>query len=193
MKKQLLCLVILFTSTVLVSARSSNFSCSPLFLSAFTAGYVFKEHDALFRDVYGLGMGNVITADGMYQPWKHIGIGAKISYWIASGHTTFLQRKSWLQEVPMTLYLKGIADLCNGLRLYASVGGGAAWLKEESYLGHVKQFRGIGEAEIGINYSMKRRVNFTSALRYIFPRQSQGINKANVGGVDLRAGIGIVF
>lgn len=165
------------------------------FTGAFSSGYVFKHDDARFRNTYGFGMGNVLTADGCYHPWKcwGIGVGAKISYWLAVGRTTFFKMPTFLQEVPMTVYVRKMVDFQRGLRLYASLGGGAAYIKERSYLGTVHQWKGIGEVEAGIIYPLWRRLLFTSAFRYLFPRQSQGSVKADVGGFDLRAGLGFFF
>lgn len=165
------------------------------FTGAFTSGYVFKHDDALFRDIYGFGMGNVITADGCYHPWRcwGIGIGAKMSYWLAVGKTTFFKRTTFLHEIPMTIYVRKMIDFRRGLRLYASLGGGAAWIKEKSNLGHTSQWRGLGEVEAGLIYPLWRRLIFTSAFRYLFPRQSQGSVKVDVGGFDLRAGLGFFF
>lgn len=189
MKKILFFLTVIFLSvSSLCNAEIEN-SC---FTSAFSAGYVLKN-DHIFQKVYGSGMGNIITADLCYHPWQSWGIGAKISYWLAVGRTTLFKRRTFLQEVPITFYVRRMIDFCRGLQLYASLGGGFVWIKESSYLGHPRQCRGIGEVEIGLNYPVCCRVNFTSAFRYLFPRQSQGSTKADVGGFDLRAGIGVSF
>ena len=119
------------------------------FTGAFTAGYVFKFDDHLFKEVYGQGMGNVITGDICYHPWECWGIGGKLSYWLAFGRTTLLERHTTLQQIPMTIYLRRLFDFTCGLQLYASLGGGATWIREKSYLGHTHQWRGIGEAEVG--------------------------------------------
>lgn len=166
--------------------------CSPCRVVAFTAGYVFKPHDAIFRDVYGVGMGNIITIDMNQRVWEYLSFGAKVSYWLAAGHTTFVRRRAILQEIPLTAYIRAQKDTCHGFSLYASIGGGAVWSHEKSYLGKTSFWKGIGEAEVGLNYPW-RCVQLTTACRYLFPRQKIGINKATVGGVDLRAGIGISF
>lgn len=201
----------LFVVLLLVSTRSfcdvsvcdaSECSVSEMhnrFTTAFCSGYVFKFDDKRFKQVYGQGMGNVITGDICYHPfynnscWKLWGIGAKISYWLAFGKTTFFKHKTWLQEIPMTAYIRRMFDFKCGLQLYASLGGGAAWIREKSYLGKVSRWRGLGEVEAGLLYPAWCRLDFTSAVRYLFPRQSQNHRKANVGGLDLRAGIGYSF
>lgn len=164
------------------------------FTGAFSAGYVFKR-GCTFKEVYGNGIVNVITADGCYYPWKHWGIGTKISYWRGNGRTTFLKKHSVLQEVPLTFYLRRTHDFRCGLQTYASLGGGIAWIREHSYLGKACLFKGIGEAEVGINYPIWRCLNLTGAFRYLFPRQSQrdSTQKVDVGGFDLRAGIEFPF
>jgi hypothetical protein len=162
------------------------------FNGALSAGYVFKQ-DCTFKKVYGHGMANVITADGCYYFWQPWGIGAKVSYWRKHGCTTFLKRRTLLQEVPLTFYLRRQHDFECGLQLYASLGGGVAWGKEKSYLGSVKFHKGIGEVEAGLNYSSCGRFNITGACRYLFPKQSVTGHKVAVGGVDLRAGIGVTF
>jgi len=162
------------------------------FDGSFTAGYVFK-HDHDFKRVYGRGMINAITADGCYYPWQMWGLGAKISYWRARGHTTFLCQCSLVQEIPVTVYVRWLKDFDCGLQTYLSLGGGFAWIKEKSYLGHVKTYKGIGELEVGAEYAMCYGLNIVGAFRYIFPPQSFRCDKIDVGGCDLRAGIGYSF
>lgn len=164
------------------------------FTGALTAGFVFKHNDHVFKEVYGVGIANAITADGCYRFWKHWAMGAKISYWLIHGHTTLFKRSSFIQEVPITAYVRGIYDLRCNLQLYASLGGGAIWLHEKSYLGKISFWKGIGEAEIGFNYPVWHCMTITSAFRYLFPRQSHcGSCKIDVGGFDLRAGLGFVY
>jgi hypothetical protein len=163
-----------------------------LFTGALTAGYVFK-HDCLFKQIYGHGMVNVITGDGCYYPWEHWGLGVKVSYWRAEGKTTFLKHCSLLQEVPVTFYLRKRKDFDCGLQLYGSLGGGVIWMQEKSYLGKVHSNKGIGELEIGVNYPAWHWINVTGAFRYLFPRQTEFCRKVDVGGCDLRAGIGFSF
>ncbi len=168
------------------------------FTSAFSAGYVFKHDDRFFKEVYGRGMGNVITGDVCYYPfydcpWQYWGVGGKISYWLAFGKTTFFKRHTTLHEVPLTVYIRRIIDLKCCLQLYGSLGGGAAWMREKSYLGKVHHWKGIGEVEVGLTYPLWYCFDFTSAFRYLFPRQKQSHIKIDVGGFDLRAGIGFSF
>jgi hypothetical protein len=163
------------------------------FTGALSSGYVFKHNDHAFREVYGYGVGNIITADGCYHPWRSWGIGAKISYWLATGRTTFFKKHTFLQEVPMTLYVRKTTDFSCGLQLYASLGGGAVWVKEKSYLGHATKTSGIGEVEAGFHYPICNRISITSAFRYLFPRQSHGETKVDIGGFDVRAGLGFSF
>jgi hypothetical protein len=162
------------------------------FTTAFSSGYVFKR-DHAFNQVYGPGAGNIITADFTYSLCRPWAIGGKISYWLASGHTTFFKHRTIMHEVPITFYVRKFHDFRRGLRLYASLGGGFIWIGEQSYLGSSSQVRGIGEAEIGFSYPVGRCLNCTSAFRYLFPRQNQGTAKVDVGGLDLRGGIGISF
>ena len=160
--------------------------------TAFTAGYVFKQ-DCIFKEVYGHGLVNIITADACYYPWELWGLGAKVSYWRAHGRTTFLKQCSFLHEVPLTFYVRRITDFMCGLQAYASLGGGLVWIKEKSYLGKVRQHAGIGEVEFGLSYPLWRCIDITGALRYLFPRRSEWGQKVEVGGLDLRAGIGFSF
>jgi len=166
---------------------------SDCFSGALTSGFVFKHGDCRFKKVYGRGMVNVITGDFCYYTCNFGGIGAKVSYWRASGRTTCFKKCACLQEVPITLYLRGLLDLNCCLQLYASLGGGAIWLKENSYLCKVRKWRGIGEVEIGLNYPILNCLDFTTAFRYLFPRQSQDCKKIDVGGCDLRAGFRLSF
>lgn len=176
------------------------------YTKAFTAGYVFKHHDNDFKAVYGHGMVNVITADGCYYFCKPWGVGAKLSYWRASGQTSFLKQYSLIQEVPLTFYLRRVKHFKCGLDVYGTLGAGVVWLKEHSYLGHINAHKGIGELELGVSYPMWRCLNFTSAVRYLFHKQRQCSSTSNsssgdletapkivVGGFDLRAGFEISF
>ncbi len=193
MKKIIFPFLCIFSSLLPISLSGSTEQQGSCFSTAFSAGYVFKHNDCIFKEVYGHGIVNVITADGCYYPCEQWGIGAKISYWRAHGRTTFLKKCSLLQEVPLTFYLRRMKDFRCGLQLYASLGGGIIWIKEKSYLGDLHLHKGIGEAEIGMNYPIWRCVNITSAFRYLFPRQSHCGTKMDVGGFDLRAGIGFQF
>lgn len=162
------------------------------FTTALSAGYVFKN-DCIFKDMYGHGMVNILTGDGCYYPWQHWGFGAKVSYWRAHGQTVFLRECTLLQEVPVTLYARLIKDFDSGVQLYGSLGGGFAWIKEKSYLGSAHTFKGLGEVEVGVFYPVWRCVNITSAFRYLFPPQKQDCVTRDIGGCDLRAGIGCSF
>lgn len=163
------------------------------FSGEFSSGYVFKTGDCNFEKVYGKGMLNAITFDGCYTPCRFVGIGAKVSYWRAHGCTTFLKLPTCLWEVPLTAYLRGQFDTTCGVRLYASLGGGAAIMKEKSYLGNVCVTKGIGEIEVGLIYPLWRHLNITAAFRYLFPPQSRCGTCIDVGGCDLRAGLGFFF
>jgi hypothetical protein len=186
--------IFIFASTVFVQLFSNAFDEEKhhCFSTAFTAGYVFK-HNHDFKQIYGHGVINVITADGCYYPLQPLGVGAKISYWRKHGRTTFLRQCSLVQEVPVTIYLRGIKDFNCGLGLYGSLGGGFIWLKEKSYLGNVHLYKGIGEVEVGLHYCVWHCINVTGAFRYLFPPQSYAGEKIDVGGSDLRAGIAFVF
>jgi hypothetical protein len=162
------------------------------FSALLTAGYVFK-HDCTFKEVYGRGVINAITGDFCYYPCKHGGIGAKISYWRKKGCTEFLQLRAIVQETPITVYLRAIKKFECNLDLYGSIGGGAIWTKEKSYLGKTTFWKGIGELEVGTMYPIWKCIEITGALRYLFPPQTHNEKKVNVGGVDVRAGIGFTF
>lgn len=160
--------------------------------TALTAGYVFKR-DCLFQEIYGHGIVNVLTADGCYyfsNPW---GLGAKISYWRASGRTTFVGKRSHVQEVPVTFYLRRLKEFRCRLSAYASLGGGFIWMQEKSCLGKIKHTYGIGEAEIGMSWPFWWCGSMTGAFRYLFPRQCFRRQKIDVGGFDLRAGFEFKF
>lgn len=159
---------------------------------AFSAGYVFK-HDHVFKQVYGHGIPNLITVDSCYYPWDLWGIGVKVGFWRAKGHTTFLKQHTLLHQIPLTFYLRRIKDFQCGLQAYASLGGGIVWIKEKSYLGRAHRHKGIGELEVGINYPLWCSTNVTGAFSYLFPHQFQSCKKADVGGFELRAGIEFSF
>lgn len=157
---------------------------------ALTSGYIWKNDNG-FKQVYGNGIPDIITADACYYPWRHWGLGIKTSYWHASGNTTFLKCKTTLQEVPLIFYLRGKVG-CR-LQAYASLGGGAIFVTEKSYLGKVKDAVGIGEAEVGISYYACKNFYITTAFRYLFPKISINKEKHDVGGYGLRAGLGFSF
>lgn len=188
--------IIFFFSFIMLSLLTTQLSAweeqDSCFDTALTAGFVFKN-DCKFKEVYGHGIANIITADGCYYPWECWGVGAKVSYWRAHGKTDFLRQCSLLQEVPVTFYVRRRTNFRCGLQLYASLGGGLIWLREKSYLGRAQLHKGIGEAEIGLSYPVWRHVNITSAFRYLFPRQSFAGEKVDIGGFDLRAGLEFPF
>jgi len=193
--KKIMILILGITSMPLWGKHERVQLSDTYFTGAFTAGYVFKYDDCLFKEVYGTGMVNAITADFCYNPWENVGFGTKVSYLFAKGETTFQKRCTRLHEVPWTFYVRGMGNLACNLRLYASLGGGPVWIKESSYLGSPRFTKGIGEAEIGMMYPVWSHLIITSAFRVLFPRQSlcDGGPKVNIGGCDLRAGIGFAF
>ena len=192
MKKNFFFLFVLFSVVCAQSCYGQILGCDR-FQTAFTSGYVFKHSDKIFKKVYGRGMGNVLTADLCYFPWECWGIGGKASYWLAVGKTSFFKRHTTLQEIPLTVYVRRMFDFASGLELYGSLGGGGAWISEHSYRGRVRTWRGVGEIEAGLFYPAWCRLDFTSAVRYVFPRQRHSHMKFDVGGFDLRAGIGFSF
>ena len=180
-----------FLLTFFVAAIWCKESCTDQnFDFALTSGYIWKN-DNHFKEVYGRGIPDIITADACYYPWRHGGLGVKASYWHASGKTTVFRQKTNLQEVPLIFYLRGKVG-CH-LQAYASLGGGAIFVTEKSYLGKARNTVGIGEAEVGINYSACKRFYITTAFRYLFPRTSINQEKHDFGGYGLRAGLGVSF
>ncbi len=192
MKKILFFIALLVVVTQSFGKKSEHKKWS----TALTSGYVFKNDDE-FKQVYGRGMINALTADGCFYPWKHWGFGLKAGYWRAKGRTTFLDQPTLAQEVPMTAYFRYMHAFKCGLQLQGSLGGGFSWIQEKSYfqglLDRVRTYKGIGEVEVGLNYSVWRGINVTGAFRYLFPPQSQKGERIDVGGCDLRAGIGFLF
>lgn len=163
------------------------------FTSALTTGFVFKQGDCLFREVYGRGIENVITADLHYYFCPSWGIGAKLGYWRATGCTTTFKRCTKLEQIPFTISLRGISQCRRGVQLYASLGGGVMAIREKSYLGCVKANKGVGEVEAGLIYHARSYFDLTCAFRYLFPHSCICTTKADIGGIDLRAGIGFTF
>lgn len=179
----------LFLVMIFINSLKCETQC---FSFALSAGYVFKD-DNIFKKVYGNGIVNIITADGCYYPWANWGIGSKISYWSTHGKTTFLKKRTCLEEVPLTFYIRRIQDLSCNFQAYASLGGGIVWVKEKSYLGDFRIHKGIGELEIGLNLSIWQNLSLTGAVRYLFPRQCVNNRKMDIGGVDLRLGLEFPF
>ncbi|MGB8467403.1 MAG: hypothetical protein WCE21_00200 [Candidatus Babeliales bacterium] len=194
MKKIVVLTALLYASIVSAGSCSVHTLEDTCFTTAFSSGYVFKHDDHNFKEVYGRGMGDIITVDGCYHIRPSWGIGGKFSYWLASGNTTFFKRRTFLHEVPVTFSVRYMLNCCTGFQLYTSLGGGVAWMQEESYLGTSHLTRGIGEWEGGFHYSRCGRLSLTSAFRYLFPRQSHNHqSKMDVGGFDLRVGLGVSF
>ena len=164
------------------------------YTTALTSGYVFKQGDNS-KKVYGHGIVDVLTFDNCYYPLKHLGVGAKLSYWRGTGHTDFLRMPTLLQQVPVTFYLRGMKEFDCHVRLYGSFGGGVTWVQEKSYLGNTSSAKGLGEIEVGLGWSFWRFLSLTAAVRYLFPPQSvhHSQHKVDVGGCDLRAGIECAF
>ena len=180
--------IVVLLSLIICSLHAQE----PSFTGALTAGLVFKNNDCTFKEIYGRALTNVITVDGCLHPLHSLGIGAKVSYWRAHGCTTFLQRRTLLQEVPITFYLRSMQDFNCGLRLYASLGGGLIWINEKSYLGCVRMTKGIGEVETGLDFPIACCWNITGAFRYIFPtNQTHCCKQFNAGGMDVRVGISL--
>lgn len=194
MKKIILssCFIVLAWGSVPLFGNESE-KQDTRFTTALTAGYVFKR-GCTFKDVYGHGVVNIITADGCYFPWESWGIGAKVSYWRKKGETTFLKQCTRLQQVPITVYVRGRHNFSSRLQAYASLGAGAIWTQEKSYLSKEQFFKGIGEVEVGGCYSICKHFNFTTAFRYLFPQQSHcRRDKVEIGGFDSRAGFEFPF
>ncbi len=181
----------LFLLTFFISSAWGEESCSHNnFDFALSSGYIWKN-DPYFKKVYGSGIPDIITADACYYPWHHWGFGIKTSYWHATGKTTYLKKKTHLQEVPLIFYVR--AKTGNHLQAYASLGGGAIFVTEKSYLGKAKDTVGIGEAEVGINYLPCKHFYITGAFRYLFPKTTINKERYNFGGYGLRAGLGFSY
>lgn len=157
---------------------------------AFTSGFIWK-HDKIFKEVYGHGIPDLITVDACYYPCNYGGIGIKTSFWEKKGRTACLKQCTKLQEVPLIGYLR--ARIGTWLQGYASLGGGAIFVKEKSYLGSVRTNVGIGEAEVGLNYYPHENVYLTGAFRCLFPRKTCDGDEIDFGGFGLRGGIGFSY
>lgn len=166
---------------------------TPCFSLALTTGFVFKHDDCTFKQVYGRGIQNVITADGCYYPWECWGIGAKVSYWREEGKTTLFRECTVLQEIPITAYVRRISDVWCNWQGYLSLGGGAIIIKEKSYIGCVDTHAGVGEFEAGFKYNLCSCFDITGAFRYLFSGDCLCGNNVDIGGFDLRAGIGFSY
>lgn len=188
MKKIICLLFVLCVSTINVFApRILSEADSPRGTFALTTGYLFKN-DCRFKEVYGHGMQNIITADLVSYPWNFWGMGLKASYLHAIGKTTFLQFCTKLQEVPLTFSFRRLLVFKHNIEMYASLGGGFTWIHEKSYLECIKMYKGIGDVEVGFNYPIYKCLKLTTAFRYLFPPQCFCRLNIDVGGVDLRAG-----
>ncbi len=192
--KKLAFLLFLFTPLLCFKARQEpKKKQSTSFNLAFTTGYVFKHDDSDFNIIYKNGIQNIITVDACYYFLESIGIGSKVSYWKTKGQTTFLKNPTKLQEVPLTFYLRTLLSTGGTFQPYISLGGGAIFMLEKSYSETIKAAKGIGEFEVGLNLFVSRYFDVTAAFRYLFPRETFNKQKADIGGFDLRAGIGFAY
>ncbi|MBY0110181.1 MAG: hypothetical protein K2X90_03665 [Candidatus Babeliaceae bacterium] len=193
-RKQYLFLILFFLPLFCNKARQNlkkqDFT---KFNLTFTTGYVFKHDDDFFKERFKNGIQNIITVDGCYYFLPAIGIGSKVSYWATKSHGTFLNNPAKLQEVPLTFYLRTIFYSWKNLQLYTSLGGGAIFLAEKNYQEAIKTSKGIGEFELGLNIFLGRYFDISGAFRYLFPRETFNNQKADIGGFDLRAGIGLSY
>jgi len=160
---------------------------------AFTSGYVFKHDKSDFRENFNNGIQNIITVDCYYNFLESLAVGTKVSYWKTKTHGTFLINPAKLQEVPLTFYLRTNLNPGKSFQPYISLGGGAIFLVEKEFQKTIKESKGIGEFELGLNWLLTRNFNITGAFRYLFPRETFNKQKADIGGFDLRAGIGFSY
>lgn len=162
------------------------------FTNTLTSGYVFKSGH-IFKEVYGHGLINAITADWCYYPWKMWGFGTKLSYWRGKGETNFLKKKALLQQIPVAFYARFMKDFKSRVQIQCSLGGGFTWIKEKSYKADTTTCKGIGEVEAGLSFPIYKHFALTGSVGYLFPPQKFREHTIDVGGLDLRAGIGIQF
>ena len=188
--KKLFFLLLFSIPSLCISANSENFLS--IFDLTATTGYVWQS-DSHFKQVYGKGIQDVITIDGCYWPFRHFGIGIQGSYWLANGKTTILKKSTRLWEVPLNLYLEG--RIGQMFQLHGSLGTGIIFVNEKSYLGSVSHQAWSGEAEVGIDYYFFKKSYLSAALQYLYSGKeiSETQERVALGGLNLRAGIGISF
>lgn len=189
MKNKLLIILMTVPTFALGEEYADCFSKD--FSFALTSGFVFKR-DEHFKKVYGRGIIDIITADLCCYQWNHIGLGIKSSYWRQKGKTTVLKNHATIQEIPLIGYIRAPFG-SHKAQGYVSLGGGCIFLKEKSPIGKVHAHTGIGEAELGFNYCFHTRFYLTGASRVLFTKQTIHGTCADVGGIGLRAGLGVTF
>lgn len=178
--------LLFYSVPLLCASKDSTFDL------AATTGYVWKT-DSQFKQVYGKGIQDIITIDGCYWPFRYLGVGIQSGYWLAHGKTTISKRPTRLWEVPLNLYLQG--RIGRSFQLHASLGTGVIFVNEKSYLGNVSHQTWSGEAEVGMNYYFFKQAYLTVDLQYLYARKkiSETHERADLGGLNARGGIGVSF
>ncbi len=190
--KRLLLLVTGLLSSKLLCEEYSNKIYAQTYDFTLSSGYVWKS-DFHFKNVYGSGIPNLITADICYWLYEFLGLGIKSAYWEKTGRTTVFQQHARIQEVPLILYLKGgIGDRIRG---YFALGGGVIFAKERSYLGKIWQIVPGGDIELGVNCFIIKQLYVTAAFDYLFfyKQVSSFHGKRDFGGYGFRLGLGTGF
>jgi hypothetical protein len=184
--------IYILTILAFISINMHAQRCAPsIFDLVFTSGFIWKV-DRVFKEVYGVGIPDLITVDGCYYLSDYFGIGIKTSYWERKGKEIIPDQPPKIQEVPLITYLR--ARVGYGIQGYISLGGGATFVKENRDPIHFKKAVGIGEVEAGINYYIHRFSYFSCAFRYLFPRQSfEETTLTDFGGLGLRVGLAFSY
>ena len=172
-------------------------SCQdPCWLSCYdlaaSTGYVWKG-DGHFRDTYAKGIENIITLDTTWWMFRNYGLSLKGSYWAANGTVIGTQESTSIWQVPLALSLKG--RIGSRFQAYGSIGVDLILTRESNFLGVANETGWGGEVEAGLNYYIYKQFYITAAIRYIYCRKyiTAVQDRADLGGTDLRGGLGVSF
>ncbi|MBN2479283.1 MAG: hypothetical protein JXA94_03560 [Parachlamydiales bacterium] len=154
----------------------------------FSTSLGFKYNtDRDFRNIYNRWMVDVIF-DGGYWFKNNLSIGSKFSFTTKQGSTLALEKKTRIYEMPLILYFKTKTGENN--LFYLSFGPGLMFTHESSYISKVfKAIMGL-EIESGLEFKAKNNFFPLIALRYLHFYTN---NSVNIGGLELRFGLGKRF
>ena len=161
--------------------------------AALGAGYHSKS-DPYYEKVYGEGTVNT-TLDLGVRVSGNLALGIKVSYFAKQGETLLFQEEARLRQIPAAVYAKAFIPMGKKFRGYASLGTAYLFYKEESYIGRITDGHFGWEIEGGLEYLLGKNLYLLSALRH----QSFRVSFADIeetqqlGGTDLRLGIGVTF
>jgi opacity protein-like surface antigen len=150
------------------------------------------KNDPYYEQVYKRGVPGFVAETG-YWILPHLAAGLKFNYMAQKGKTSLFKEETNLRQVS----LMGYAKISTGEKFkpFLSLGVGCLFYKEESYIAKVDENHFGWEIEGGINYYVNRTIFILSSIRLqSFLKYFEGLDeKQQLGGIDIRIGIGHLF